>query len=57
MPMSQRGMALAGAAPQAWFQSWLGLNRSSHASRLIVDPTSIMCAQPRSAVEVRSASA
>ena len=33
------GMMFAGAPPHAWFQSWLGLKRSSHASSVIVEPS------------------
>ena len=48
---------LAGAAPQAWFQSELGLYFISQASMAMVDPTFIMLYQLRSWVAVINSSA
>ena len=46
-PMRRKGRRLPGAAPQAWFQSWLGLKESSQASRVRVEPTRSMLYQLR----------
>ena len=42
IPHIYPGMIFAGAAPQAWFQSELGLYFISQASNVMVDPTLIM---------------
>ena len=52
IPQSPLGMMFAGAEPQAWFQSELGLNFMSQASSVIVDPDLIMFHQLRSDVDV-----
>jgi hippurate hydrolase len=57
MPISFRGITFAGTAPQAWFQSWLGLSASLHASMHRVEPCSIMPCQLRGPVAASRACA